>query len=172
MTASRILVTGAELLNKGHRGFEPVVQDLVQNARSEIQLAAYVLTSSTTELLNLLGVAASRGVSVSIVVNRLSRQHPTVRRWLEGAPSRWRGFIVGDFAHNDRRELHAKVCVTDRSRAVVGSANFTWGGLVSNYEIGVEVEGVLAWKLGALVDELLLMSSVVAEASDTRVEGA
>jgi phosphatidylserine/phosphatidylglycerophosphate/cardiolipin synthase-like enzyme len=36
----------------------------------------------------------------------------------------------------------------------VGSANFTWGGLYANYEVGLLVEGDIAWKLAEIVDSL------------------
>jgi hypothetical protein len=35
--------------------------------------------------------------------------------------------------------LHAKVYVADRRRAIISSANFTAGGLIRNYEYGVEI---------------------------------
>ncbi len=50
--------------------------------------------------------------------------------------------------------LHAKVIVADRKKAVLGSANFSWGGMSAHYEIGVLLEGKDAWTLSKLVDEV------------------
>ena len=50
--------------------------------------------------------------------------------------------------------LHAKVIVADRKKAILGSANFSWGGMSSHYEIGVLVEGKDARTLSELVDEI------------------
>jgi phosphatidylserine/phosphatidylglycerophosphate/cardiolipin synthase-like enzyme len=50
--------------------------------------------------------------------------------------------------------LHAKVIVADRKKAILGSANFSWGGMSSHYEIGVLLEGKDAWTLSELVDEI------------------
>lgn len=159
MTDARIVVTGAELLRQGHRGFEPVVQELIVGSRSELQLVAYLFTPAALDLLDLVGRAAERGVQVSIVVNRFDRMSSEVKKWFHDATRHWERFRVSDFSKEGKRELHAKLCVSDRKRAVLGSANFTWGGLVSNYEVGVELSGESAWKLAAIVDELMAISS-------------
>jgi cardiolipin synthase len=166
MSEPRIVVTGPELLARGHRGVEPLVQELIETAKQEVQLVAYVLTPSAQRILDLLGDAAERGVRVSMIVNRLEDHEERVRRWLKEAGSRWKMFRVFDFSSPDRRELHAKVCISDRRRAVVGSANFSWGGLVSNYEVGVELEGHAAWRLAEVVDELLQMAQPVSSGTE------
>lgn len=158
MSDPRIVVTGPELLARGHRGVEPLVQELVETARREIQLVAYLLTPSASRLLDRLAGAAERGVRVEVIVNRLENQDWEVRQWLREACSRLKAIRVFDFSNSDRRELHAKICIADRRRAVVGSANFSWGGLVSNYEIGVELEGQAVWDLAKVVDELVFLS--------------
>jgi len=162
MTDAQIVVTGEELVGRGHRGFEPVVQEMIEGARSEVQLVAFVFTPAAIGLLDMVGGLADRGVQVTIVVNRLEKLKPEVKTWLKEAPRRWRSVKIGNFSSGGKRELHAKLCVVDRKRAVVGSANFTWGGLVSNYEVGVELHGESAWKLAVLVDELLAMCSTKA----------
>ncbi len=158
MSDPRVVVTGPELLARGHRGVEPLVQELIETAEREVQLVAYVFTPSARRLLDMLAGAAERGVRIEVVVNRLENQEREVRQWLREAGSRWKTIRVFDFSNADRRELHAKICIADRKRAIVGSANFSWGGLVSNYEIGVELGGQAAWNLARVVDELVLLS--------------
>lgn len=53
-----------------------------------------------------------------------------------------------------KQMLHAKVVVVDRKKAVLGSANFSWGGMAAHYEIGVLLEGDEAWTLSKLVDDV------------------
>jgi len=53
-----------------------------------------------------------------------------------------------------RKMLHAKVVVVDREKAVLGSANFSWGGMSAHYEVGVLLEGPEAWTLSKLVDDV------------------
>ena len=120
MRNARIVATGTELLRAGVRGFEPVVQEIVQDAQKEIQLVAYVFTPSARSLLEALGNAADLGIRVDVVVNRVDRQATTIKAWLKSAPSRWSNFRVFDFVPPGRRELHAKVCVADRKRGSSG----------------------------------------------------
>jgi phosphatidylserine/phosphatidylglycerophosphate/cardiolipin synthase-like enzyme len=64
---------------------------------------------------------------------------------------------VFDF-NRGKKQLHAKVLVVDRKKAIVGSANFSWGGMYSNYEVGLLIEGEPAWKLAEIIDCLSLMT--------------
>lgn len=50
--------------------------------------------------------------------------------------------------------LHAKVLVADRKSAVVGSANLSWGGMVTNNEVALLVQDNSAWTLASLIDRL------------------
>ena len=69
--------------------------------------------------------------------------------------SKFQKVKIIDFVDERKRQLHAKVLIVDRMKALVGSANFTLGGMFTNYEVGVKVEGEAAWKLAALVDSLV-----------------
>lgn len=150
-----VLATGEPLVGAGVRAFEPVMEDLIRAARREIQIAAYRFDESALPLLDLLKEAVRRGVRVTLVVNAVAAQPPAIRaflvRILEEYPE---CFKLRDFSRARRGLLHAKVLVVDRQSAVIGSANFTWGGLVSNCEIGVLVEGECAWRVSRLIDVL------------------
>ena len=154
MTEAQLLATGPELLGHGVRGVEPVLQELIETAHRELQIVAYVLTPSAMKLLAPAQVAAERGVKVTIIVNRFENQKPGVKTWLRKACRSSPAFRALDFSPRDRKELHAKLCIADRNRAVLGSANYSWGGLVSNYEIGILLEGTMAWQLADMVDEI------------------
>jgi phosphatidylserine/phosphatidylglycerophosphate/cardiolipin synthase-like enzyme len=62
---------------------------------------------------------------------------------------------VVDFSDPEGSLLHAKVLVMDRKKAVFGSANFSWGGMVANHEVGVLLEGNSAWTLATLIENLI-----------------
>ena len=49
--------------------------------------------------------------------------------------------------------IHAKVIISDRKKAVIGSANLTWSGMRTNYEIGTYVEGAEIWELSKIIDQ-------------------
>jgi cardiolipin synthase len=154
MNRVQILATGSDLVGDDIRGFEPVVEELIRDAREEIQMLAYILTPSAGAILSLLLEASERGVMVTVIVNRKDSQEQSVRTWLDKAGRSRPRINVLDFSDARGSQLHAKVIVADRKRAVVGSANFSWGGLVTNYEIGVLLEGEVVWVLAGLVDRL------------------
>jgi cardiolipin synthase len=135
----------------GIRGMEPTIKEIIQSATSELQVIAYVFTPQAIEILNLIERAAEAGIRVTIVVNNLSNQNPLIQEKLRKIALIENALIV-DFVHEKRRQLHAKVIIADRKVALVGSANFTWGGLYSNYEVGIKVEGEAAWKLAEMTD--------------------
>ena len=145
--------TGGDFLKQGIRGAESVMEELMLGARQEIHLAAYVLTPQAMHVVELLESAAQRRVKLTLLVNNLQAQPPAIRQRLEALRDGSSAVKLVDFAPA-RGQLHAKVVVADRSRALIGSANFTWSGLVSNYELGVLVEGELCWKLAGLIDSL------------------
>ena len=61
---------------------------------------------------------------------------------------------VADFTNRTGNQLHAKVVVVDRKKAVVGSANLTGPGMYANYETEVLLRNKPAWMLGKVVDRL------------------
>jgi len=149
-----ILVTGPELVGKGIRGIEPVIEEIINEASSEIHIMVYLLKPSALKILKLLERAAERGVRVSMVINNLGIQDPRVVAMLRSIAQRFPHFKVVDFRDPRGAQLHAKVIVADRKRAVVGSANLSWGGMYSNYEVGLLIEGEPAWQLSAIIDYL------------------
>jgi len=150
-----ILATGPELLREGVRGIEPVIEELIASARSEIHIVAYLLTRQAARILDLTEKAAERGVRVTIIINRLETQDEFIRSKLNFLRRSSSNITVYNFSDLAGRQLHAKVIIADRIRAVIGSANLSWGGMVTNYEIGVMLEGDAVWKLAALVDSFI-----------------
>ncbi len=153
MAAVEVLATGEKFLKHGLRGAGPVIEDLISDATNEIHMLAYVVTPHARRIVDLLEVALERGVKVTVVINKLAAQSPTVVSRLNRLSKAHKYFIVADF-DTPKADLHAKVVVADRKRAVVGSANFSFGGMTKNYEVGVRFEGREAWKLSKLIDSL------------------
>lgn len=154
MTKVEILGTGSEFLKQGVRGTEPVIEEVIMRASKEVQMLVYVFTSKALHILNLVEQAAKRGLKITIVVNDLQSQDQVIKSKLESMEAAFPHVHVFNFADNTKRQLHAKIVVADREKAVIGSANFSWGGMYSNYEIGLLVEGEPAWKIAQLVDSL------------------
>ena len=154
MSSVQLLGTGPEFIREGIRGIEPVVQELILSARRDIHILAYLFTPQATRLIDLLDGAIDRSVEINILVNRFDNQDAAIQsrlRSLENRPH----VKLGTLGRENGRQLHAKVIVADRKRAVIGSANYSWGGMVANYEVGVLIEGQEAWKMAKLIDDLL-----------------
>jgi len=150
----KILATGLELIGKGIRGIEPVIEEIIRQANSEIHLMAYLVTPSAMKILRLLDEAAERGVKIRMVINNLGSQDATIVSALKSMSKKHPHVRIFNFNDPRGRQLHAKVIVVDRKKAVVGSANLSWGGMYSNYEIGLLVDGEPAWQLAAIIDFL------------------
>ena len=132
----------------------PVMQELVQSARDEVHVMAYVITRQASPLLNDIERALERGVKVTLVLNVIPGQPIELAAELGRLSATFPHAIIRYFNEADGSQLHAKVLVADRDTAVVGSANYTWGGLVANHEIGVVCSGRPAWELALLTDKL------------------
>jgi phosphatidylserine/phosphatidylglycerophosphate/cardiolipin synthase-like enzyme len=154
MQNAQVLVTGKHFTGHGLRAIGPVVEELVARAEQEIKILAYVFTTSAMPLLERVEDALARGVRVTVVVNRLDAQPQNIIATLKGLAGRYAHATIRSFESADGSQLHAKVVLVDRQRAVIGSANFTWGGMVNNHEIGVLIEGDGAWELSNFVDRM------------------
>lgn len=159
MNAARIVVTGEAFVGRGHRSIDAVMDELVEGARSELAVAAYLFTSA--RILGKIKEAAQRGVRTSLLVNDFKGQSAQVKRELSELVATYPSAHVYDFDGTRRGPLHAKVIVSDRSEGIVGSANFTGAAMDRNHEIGVHVRGALAEDLAMLLDSLVLLASPI-----------
>lgn len=153
MTRITLLATGEHLVGKGVRAFNSVLEEILRSATREIQIAVYRMDASATPMLDILEDAARRGVRVLIILSAVDEQPENIRKRLL-RPGGLSGIRVVDFRSKKGDLLHAKTIVVDRQRAIIGSANLTWGGLVRNYEIGVLMEGPEVWEIARLLDLL------------------
>ena len=153
-------MTGTEILVDGVRGTESVIRDIVTGARSEIHVMAYVVSRHATWLLDDIRNALDRGITTTLVINRLQTQDSVTRNQLCAWSRLYPHFMLRSY-DEDGKSVHAKVVVADRNLAVVGSANFSWHGMATNYEVGVLLEGKEAWTLSKIVDNLAAMSSII-----------
>ena len=130
---------------------------LIVRARNHIRLfSAYVDGPGLRALEPALAGATGRGVSVDLItVRRLER---------DDAPG-----VLGSLldADGDRSRLrihrlagmtwfpHLKLLTVDGTAAYVGSANMTFAGMTTNFEVGALVEGAAVVAYETLVDELV-----------------
>jgi phosphatidylserine/phosphatidylglycerophosphate/cardiolipin synthase-like enzyme len=129
-----------------------VTIDLLEHAEREILVMGFELTDR--QLVHLLARRAASGVSVTLVGDRRSAWLQELRRaWPPVVPPP-RALENVEPAEGDPRLMHAKAIVADRTTALIGSANFTAGGLRQNIEVGLRIRGSAASELVRTVDRL------------------
>lgn len=151
----RVLGTGLGWLGGGIESIQTNIEELIRNAQDEILVAAYSIGSGATEFVGFLEKAAGRDVDVRVIVNRFHDHPKSVRdNLIEVARIRPK-FKLYYFAPVDGSDLHAKLIIADRRRAIIGSANLSRRGFVANHELAVLLEhrevAVLAKALDLLV---------------------
>jgi len=146
--------TGIELTGTGIRSIQSVIEEMITGAREEIIIATYTMSGNIQDLFDFLEKSASRGVRITIILNRICEQPREIRRLLAEFTKKYIQVRVYDF-HEEYRDLHMKVVVADRQRALVGSANLTWKGMVDNLEMGVVIEGEVAEKIANVLRTLI-----------------
>jgi cardiolipin synthase len=158
MSDCEVVSTGDILIKAGGRGTYSVAMDLIRNTKKELQIASFSFSDSMGELLDLFETLLLNGVRITVILNSPTTVGTTIKSNLGKLSKRFSDFTTYDFVGTSGRLLHSKVIISDRARALVGSANLSWGGLRGNYEIGILVKGEQAWEISKLLDEIAVVS--------------
>lgn len=155
MSDIEILATGHLFVKRNRiRATQPVIERLLHNVESSIHMLAYKFGPGI-EMWDLLESKIKYGYDVTIIVSLDDQIRPVKKHLQEMAHQYPNNFHLMDFDNPEGGLLHAKVLVVDRKTAVLGSANFSKGGLTNHYEIGLLIENEdIAWNLASLVDDL------------------
>jgi len=142
-------------MGNGIRSINSLLEESLPKAIAEVQIVAYRITKGSGEFLQWLAACLNRGLRVSLVINRFEKQSTTIKEQLLQLSHEFPYFTLLDFCPEDASEdLHAKIIVIDRTKALIGSSNITWKGLVLNHELGVFIEGPTAARISGLIDTL------------------
>ncbi|NOJ73981.1 phospholipase D-like domain-containing protein [Paenibacillus alvei] len=137
----KILATGLGWLGNGVESITTNTEQLLLNARYEICIAAYNISSGALEFLEQINTPLSRGVDVRILVNKYKNHHPRVINFFEGLSKRYGTVSIYDYIQQDGYDLHAKMVIVDRECAIIGSSNMSRRGLFENHELAVMITG-------------------------------
>jgi phosphatidylserine/phosphatidylglycerophosphate/cardiolipin synthase-like enzyme len=128
-----------------------VVRTLIAGARHELLVLGFAISEDDfRELLIQRGMA---GIQVTVVGDRLDGGARHLRtHW----PALARPLVALEDVEpvTGRRRMHAKVIVADRREVLIGSANYTFSGMNSNFEFGVLVEGEVARQICRTVEDM------------------
>lgn len=133
-------------------GTRGALRELIASAQRELLVVGFSMTDPEIE--RLVQEKARSGVRVTLVGDR---KQEGLRAWLQ----RWPAIIPRPVAllgvepdENEPFQMHGKAVVADRQRALVGSANFTTGGLQRNVELGLRVDGAAAREVVEFIERL------------------
>ena len=156
-TEPQIVVSGTTWMGHGIDSIESEMERMFSNARREIQVVTFSISTRAPELFKMIKLALKNGVIIKMIVNNFDHLHHNIReKLLEMKKSE--GFLLYKYVPkkgDDEDALHAKIIVADRNIAILGSANLSWRGLVSNHEIGVVLHDRTASDVANLVDLLI-----------------
>lgn len=156
----RILVTGRLWAGaKGARTTGPVLFEMMSGTRQELIMVAYRFTIAVPALRDAFEKVLARGCRVKLIIDSSGESNPNETRYFRGLTRSYSNIEIWDFLEKDTEgnpaQLHAKIVVSDRRLAVIGSANFSKNGLVENHELGIQIAGKPVTKLCDAIDQLL-----------------
>lgn len=151
-----LAVTGLSWLGAGVQSVQQECLSIIRSARRELTLCAYSITAGAGTLIDEIADVAGQGVIVTLIINNVRNQPADVRdrlrTWGASVTTNIRLF---DFNTDDpQHQLHAKIIAADRTIALVGSANLSFHGMVSNHELAVVLRGPIAEEIAVRLDTL------------------
>lgn len=149
-----VAVTGGAWMGSGVGSIESALTALFREAEEEVTLTAYAISDSADLLFDMLDAALARGIQVKLIVNRLSGQPARAVGQLRALAQIYPHLHLYDFTLKEGEDLHAKVIVADRRRAMVGSSNLSRRGLIANHELAVLIEGAPAEEIARVLEFL------------------
>lgn len=152
---TQVVWTGPKVEGSFLRSTREVVRELIRGARNELLVIGYWIAARDEgegiieEVIELVGEAVHRGVSVRVIIDERERTDGRDNRQvlLAAWPSEvsFPQIFTWRLPASDRHlKLHAKVLVADRKDALVTSANLTFYAMDRNMEMGVRVVGAPA----------------------------
>ncbi|MCD9186332.1 MAG: phospholipase D family protein [Pyrinomonadaceae bacterium] len=156
----RIVVTGVDWLGSGIGSIETSLEELIREAKEQIDITAYSVTSGADLLFKWINVALERGIKIRIIVNKPESQPAIIVNKLERLATKYKHFALYYFI-GKRSNLHAKMIIADRFAAVVGSSNLSKSGLLLNYEVAAYVKGEPVEQLANTLEKLFNSKNIV-----------
>lgn len=154
-SAARVVVTGLSWMGSGIGSIESAIDELFDEATSEIILAIHTIGTGADLIYQWIESALVRGVQVTLVIDYLGEQPRDVVTRLHLLKGKYLHFSLLDFQGKEESALHAKTIVVDHRLALVGSSNISRRGLLTNHEIAVITDGEIAADVGRAMDALI-----------------
>lgn len=115
-----------------------VVQSMIENAKRNILITGYSLSSYFSELMDIIIDKSQKGIFVKFFINNIEKQ-PEAEKLL-----RYKGAFLKIYDYSNKDDemaaLHAKVISVDGKQTLITSANLSYHGQQGNIEIGTLIE--------------------------------
>lgn len=150
-----ILATGNIFVKRRNiRATGPVINRLLRESEGPIHMLVYKIGPSIG-LWKLLENKLDNKHQVTIILS-MKEQLPFVKKRLLNLASKYADHLyLMNFNNPHGGLLHAKVLVVDRKIAVLGSANFSKGGLANHYEVGMLIkDSTTSWEIANMIEDL------------------
>jgi phosphatidylserine/phosphatidylglycerophosphate/cardiolipin synthase-like enzyme len=149
--------TGPVSLPGSTRATGSTLVDLIDHAQQEIIIVGYTLAVSARRIIERLAQAQQRGVQVVLIVDRMEENKllPVLKScWY---PDQELPLLYTRQASSSdpKSALHAKAVIVDSHSILATSANLSYHGLAGNIELGLLVEGKVAWEAVSLLKSLI-----------------
>lgn len=164
MDTVKILATGQMFLKSTEIPLiGRTLNGLMDETRNELIIVAYRFTTAVPEFRESFERVLHRGCRVTLVLDRSTNSNDeSSDSYLRSKKKEFNNLSIWDFtgiqvegSENYLSQLHAKTVIFDRSKAVVGSANFSRNGLLENHELAILIEGEKVLTLAKAVDALI-----------------
>jgi cardiolipin synthase len=151
-----VAVTGLAWMGSGIGSIESAMERLFRGSEHEILITSYAISSAADVVLDWLEASLTKGILIRMAINKLTNQPADVVTRLVGLNNAYSHFHLYSFDGGETQDLHAKVIVSDRQFAIVGSSNLSRKGFITNHELALVVQGNSAENIGAALDKLFL----------------
>jgi phosphatidylserine/phosphatidylglycerophosphate/cardiolipin synthase-like enzyme len=149
-----VAVTGLAWMGSGIGSIESAMEQLFREAKHEILITSYAMSSAADIFLDWLEASLAKGILIRIAINKFSNQPVDVARRITGMMNTYPHFYLYSYDGEETQDLHAKVIVADRKVAIVGSSNISRHGFVTNHELALVVRGDSAESVATALDRL------------------
>ena len=139
-----LLSTGNLLVETGVLSIENKLFELLDSTEHELYIVTYTVSSKPKLFWQKLNSLLDREVKIYFIMEGSLEHDRLALELLERLKNYWN---FNFYIFKEETPLHAKLIVSDGTRAILGSANITGGGLIQNHEIAIYIEGEKAWTL-------------------------
>lgn len=134
----KFVVSGSKWMGSGIGSIRTEVSNLLEQSKIEVMVFTYSITLGAENFFSGIEDCLKRDVTVRMVVNNFYEQHSSVINKIMTWKNKYPEFSLYDFVGT--ADLHSKLLIIDREKALVGSNNLSKNGELLNYELAVLID--------------------------------